>query len=69
MPDFDIDFDERRRGEVIKYVSDKYGEDRVSMIVTYGTIKSKQAVKDSSPHPRLPLRDGRPHHQGDAARR
>jgi len=48
MPDFDIDFDERRRGEVIKYVTDKYGEDRVSMIVTYGTIKSKQAVKDSS---------------------
>src|SRR5215207_1921664 len=48
MPDFDIDFDERRRGEVIKYVSDKYGEDRVSMIVTYGTIKSKQAIKDSS---------------------
>ncbi len=48
MPDFDIDFDERRRGEVIKYVTDKYGDDRVSMIVTYGTIKSKQAVKDSS---------------------
>jgi DNA polymerase-3 subunit alpha len=48
MPDFDIDFDERRRGEVIKYVSDKYGSDRVSMIVTYGTIKAKQAVKDSS---------------------
>ena len=48
MPDFDIDFDERRRGEVIKYVTDKYGEDRVSMIVTYGTIKAKQAVKDAS---------------------
>ena len=48
MPDFDIDFDERRRGEVIRYVSEKYGEDRVSMIVTYGTIKAKQAVKDSS---------------------
>jgi len=48
MPDFDIDFDERRRAEVIRYVSDKYGEDRVSMIVTYGTIKAKQAVKDSS---------------------
>ncbi len=48
MPDFDIDFDERRRGEVIRYVTDKYGEDRVSMIVTYGTIKAKQAVKDSS---------------------
>ncbi|HET6668084.1 MAG TPA: DNA polymerase III subunit alpha, partial [Intrasporangium sp.] len=48
MPDFDIDFDERRRSEVIRYVSEKYGEDRVSMIVTYGTIKAKQAVKDSS---------------------
>jgi len=48
MPDFDIDFDERRRGEVIRYVSDRYGDDRVAMIVTYGTIKAKQAVKDSS---------------------
>lgn len=48
MPDFDIDFDERRRGEVIKYVTEKYGDDRVSYIVTYGTIKAKQAVKDSS---------------------
>ncbi|HET6698284.1 MAG TPA: DNA polymerase III subunit alpha [Nocardioidaceae bacterium] len=48
MPDFDIDFDERRRSEVIRYVSEKYGDDRVSMIVTYGTIKAKQAVKDSS---------------------
>ncbi|MEP6814677.1 MAG: DNA polymerase III subunit alpha, partial [Marmoricola sp.] len=48
MPDFDIDFDERRRGEVIRYVSEKYGSERVSMIVTYGTIKAKQAVKDSS---------------------
>ncbi len=48
MPDFDIDFDERRRSEVIRYVTDKYGEDRVAMIVTYGTIKAKQAVKDSS---------------------
>jgi DNA polymerase-3 subunit alpha len=48
MPDFDIDFDERRRGEVIRYVTEKYGEDRVSQIVTYGTIKAKQAVKDAS---------------------
>ena len=48
MPDFDIDFDERRRGEVIRYVTDKYGDDRVSYIVTYGTIKAKQAVKDSA---------------------
>ena len=48
MPDFDIDFDERRRAEVMRYVTEKYGDDRVSMIVTYGTIKAKQAVKDSS---------------------
>jgi DNA polymerase-3 subunit alpha len=48
MPDFDIDFDERRRGEVIRYVTEKYGDDRVAQIVTYGTIKAKQAVKDSS---------------------
>ncbi len=48
MPDFDVDFDERRRGEVIKYVTDKYGEERVAQIVTYGTIKAKQALKDSS---------------------
>ncbi|GAA5034090.1 DNA polymerase III subunit alpha [Actinopolymorpha pittospori] len=48
MPDFDVDFDERRRGEVIRYVTDKYGDDRVCQIVTYGTIKAKQAVKDAS---------------------
>ena len=66
MPDFDIDFDERRRGEVIRYVTEKYGDDRVAMIVTYGTIKAKQAVKDSSPDPGLPVRHGRPDHQGDA---
>ena len=47
MPDFDIDFDERRRGEVIHYVSQKYGDDRVCQIVTYGTIKAKQAIKDA----------------------
>ncbi len=47
MPDFDIDFDERRRGEVIRYVTDKYGNDHVCQIVTYGTIKAKQAIKDA----------------------
>jgi DNA polymerase-3 subunit alpha len=48
MPDFDVDFDDRRRGEVIKYVTEKYGDERVAQIVTYGTIKAKQALKDSS---------------------
>ncbi|MFI6425255.1 DNA polymerase III subunit alpha [Promicromonospora sp. NPDC050880] len=48
MPDVDVDFDERRRGEAIRYVTEKYGDDRVAQIVTYGTIKAKQAIKDSS---------------------
>ncbi|CCH88848.1 DNA polymerase III subunit alpha [Modestobacter italicus] len=48
MPDVDIDFDDRRRGEVIQYVSQKYGEERVSQIVTYGTIKAKAAIKDAA---------------------
>jgi DNA polymerase-3 subunit alpha len=48
LPDFDIDFDDRRRGEVIKYVTGKYGADRVAQIVTYSTIKAKAALKDSA---------------------
>lgn len=48
MPDIDIDFDERRRGEVIRYVSEKYGEDRVAQIVTFSTIKAKQALRDAA---------------------
>jgi DNA polymerase-3 subunit alpha len=48
MPDIDLDFDERRRGEMIRYATNKYGEDRVAQIITYGTIKSKQAIKDST---------------------
>ena len=48
MPDFDVDFDDRRRGEVIDYVTEKYGSERVAQIVTYGTIKSKQALKDGA---------------------
>ena len=48
MPDFDIDFDDRRRAEVIQYVTDKYGSDKVAQIVTYGSIKAKAAVKDAA---------------------
>ena len=48
MPDIDLDFDERRRSEMIRYATQKYGEDRVAQIITYGTIKSKQALKDST---------------------
>ena len=48
MPDIDLDFDERRRSEMIRYATEKYGEDRVAQIITYGTIKSKQALKDAT---------------------
>jgi hypothetical protein len=48
MPDVDIDFDERRRVEVIRYVTEKYGADKVAMIGTYVTIKAKNAIKDSA---------------------
>ena len=48
MPDIDLDFDERRRGDMIRYATQRYGEERVSQIITYGTIKAKQAVKDSA---------------------
>ncbi len=46
MPDFDLDFCKRRRGEVIEYVIDKYGRDNVCQIVTFGTMKAKAAIKD-----------------------
>jgi DNA polymerase-3 subunit alpha len=48
MPDIDIDFDERRRSEMIRYATHKYGEERVAQIITYASIKAKAAVKDST---------------------
>jgi DNA polymerase-3 subunit alpha len=46
MPDFDIDFCQDRRGEVIRYVQEKYGKDRVAQIITYGTLQAKAAIRD-----------------------
>jgi len=48
MPDFDIDFDDARRGEVIQYVSEKYGAERVAQIATFGRLKAKAAIKDAA---------------------
>jgi len=48
MPDIDMDFDERRRGDMIRYATEKYGEERVAQIITYGSIKAKAAIKDSA---------------------
>ncbi len=58
MPDIDIDFDDRRRGDVIRYVCDKYGKDHVAQIVTYGTIKGKQAIKDAARVLGFPYQEG-----------
>ena len=48
MPDIDLDFDERRRGDMIRYATEKYGAERVAQIVTFGTIKAKAAIKDAA---------------------
>ena len=48
MPDIDIDFDERRRGDMIRYATETYGEERVAQIVTFGSIKAKAAIKDAA---------------------
>jgi DNA polymerase-3 subunit alpha len=48
MPDIDIDFDDRRRGEMIRYATEKYGADRVAQVITFGTIKTKAAIKDAA---------------------
>jgi DNA polymerase III subunit alpha len=48
MPDIDIDFDDRRRGEMLRYATEKYGHDRVAQVITFGTIKTKAALKDSA---------------------
>lgn len=47
MPDIDIDFDERRRSEMIRYATEKYGESHVAQIITYASIKAKAAIKDA----------------------
>ncbi|HHX49174.1 MAG TPA: DNA polymerase III subunit alpha [Clostridiales bacterium] len=47
MPDFDIDFCQERRSKVIDYVTQKYGEDHISKIITFGSMKKKQAIRDA----------------------
>ena len=58
LPDIDMDIDERYRKDVIDYVIDKYGEDKVAHIVTFATIKAKQAIRDSSRVLGLPFSAG-----------
>jgi DNA polymerase-3 subunit alpha len=57
LPDIDIDFCERRRGEVIEYVTRKYGRENVAQIITFGTMKAKAAVRDVARALDIPLAD------------
>lgn len=57
MPDIDIDFCIERRGEVIDYVAEKYGQDKVAQIITFGTLGAKQVVRDVARVMRIPIPD------------
>ena len=57
MPDFDVDISDARRGEVVEYVRNKYGSERVAQIVTFGTLASKAAIKDVARVYRIPYAD------------
>ncbi len=57
MPDIDIDFDDDGRGEVLKWVTEKYGQQRVAHIITYGTMATKLALKDVARVQQLPLKE------------
>ncbi|WP_395647286.1 DNA polymerase III subunit alpha [Terricaulis sp.] len=55
MPDFDIDFCQERRGEVIEYVKNKYGADRVAQIITFGTLQARAVLRDVGRVMQLPF--------------
>ena len=55
MPDIDIDFCFERRGEVINYVTKKYGSDHVAQIITFGTMQARGAIRDVGRVQRIPL--------------
>lgn len=57
LPDIDIDFDDLGRGKVIQYVIDKYGENQVAQIITYGKMAAKSAIRDTGRVMELPLSD------------
>ncbi len=68
MPDFDVDFCMDGRDRVIEYVSQKYGRDRVSQIITYGTMAAKAVVRDVGRVLGHPLRICRPHREAHSVR-
>lgn len=58
LPDIDIDFDDDGRADVLKYVTEKYGADKVAHIITYGTMAAKMAIKDVARVEQLPVSEG-----------
>ena len=66
MPDFDIDFCQDQRDEVIRYVRDEYGHDRVAQIITFGKLQARAVLRDVGRVLRHALRPGRPHLQAGA---
>ena len=69
LPDIDIDFCERRRGEVIEYVTEKYGRANVAQIITFGTMKARAVVRDVGRVLEMPLRRRRQGREADSRRR
>ncbi len=55
LPDIDVDFDDDGRGEVLRWVTEKYGQEKVAHIITYGTMAAKMAIKDVARVQKLPL--------------
>ncbi|MDR0937845.1 MAG: DNA polymerase III subunit alpha [Mediterranea sp.] len=55
LPDIDVDFDDDGRGEVLRWVTNKYGKEKVAHIITYGTMAAKMAIKDVARVEKLPL--------------
>ena len=69
LPDIDIDFCERRRGEVITYVTEKYGRENVAQIITFGTMKAKRGRARRRPRDGDADLGGRPGRQADSRAR
>ncbi len=57
MPDVDLDFEDERRGEVIRYIAEKYGNDHVAQIITFGSLGARLAVRDVGRAMNIPIPD------------
>ena len=68
LPDIDIDFCGRRRQEMIEYVTEKYGQENVCQIITFGTMAARAAIRDVGRVLEVPAARGRPHRQDDPLR-